>query len=79
MKSVSRADYPWWVKVSTLGVPGRNGLWACVAVSFALSVGCLYLGFQDRRFFAGVLFVLAAFPYWQSVRWIDAHGSWDER
>ena len=78
MKRVKRVDYPWWVKVSILGVPGRNGLWACVAISLAIGLGCLVYGRQNALYFFGVPAVLAAIPYWLSVRWIDAHGSWDE-
>lgn len=76
---MKRADYPWWVKVSIFGVPGRGGLWACVAISLVLSLGCLIYGFRDPLYFFGVLFALAAVPYWLSIRWIDAHGSWGEK
>jgi hypothetical protein len=61
-----------------LGVPGRNGLWACVAISFAISLGCLAYGFRDPLYFFGVFVALAAIPYWLSVRWIDAHGTWKD-
>ena len=76
---VARADYPWWVKVSQLGVPGRNGLWGCVAVSLVIALGCLAYGFRDPLYFFGVLMAVAALPYWLSIRWIDSHGSWEEQ
>jgi len=78
MNRANRAKYPWWVKLSILGVPGRSGLWACVMISLALGVAGLVCGLQNARYLPGALFTLAAIPYWQSIRWIDTHGSWDE-
>jgi hypothetical protein len=75
---IPRKDYPWWVKTSMLGVPGRGGLWVFVALSLAAAAGCVAYGFRDARFFAGALFVLAALPYWLTIRWVDRHGSWEE-
>ena len=75
---VPRANYPWWVKLSLWGVPGRGGLWAYVVLSLVLAAGCVILGLRNPRFFAGGAFVLGALPYWMSIRWIDKHGSWDD-
>ena len=75
-KRVPRSDYPWWVKLSMWGVPGRAGLWAFVALSVAAAVGCVVYGFWDQRFFFGVGFLLSALMYWLSIRWVDRHGSW---
>jgi len=49
-----------------------------VAISFAISLGCLAYGFRDPLYFFGVFVALAAIPYWLSVRWIDAHGTWKD-
>jgi len=73
---VPRADYPWWVKLSMWGVPGRVGLWAFVAISIACAAGCVVYGFWDVRFFTEVLFLFSALMYWLTIRWIDCHGSW---
>src|SRR5262245_43608230 len=73
---VPRGEYPWWVKLSMWGVPGRGGLWAFAALSVVLALGCVVYGFVDPRFFAGVGFLLAALMYWLSIRWVDQHGSW---
>ena len=73
---VPRIGYPWWVKLSLWGVPGRAGLWAFVALSVAASVGCVVYGFWDRRFFFVVGFLFSALMYWLSIRWVDRHGSW---
>jgi hypothetical protein len=77
---VSQKDYPWWVKVSMWGVPGRAGLWAFVALSVALALASVAYGFRDGRFFiVGVAFLVAALLYWLSIRWIDQHGSWRDK
>jgi hypothetical protein len=75
---VPRESYPWWVKVSLWGVPGRVGLWSFVAISILAAAASIMYGFRDPRFFAGGALMLAALPYWRSIRWIDKHGSWDE-
>jgi hypothetical protein len=74
---VPRFEYPWWVKLSLLGVPGRKGLWSFVLLSLVASVASVIYGFHDPRFFyvAG-LFVCSAVLYWSSIRWVDRHGSW---
>jgi hypothetical protein len=73
---VDRADYPWWVKVSLVGVPGRAGQWFFVGLSIAAAVACVVYGFWDPRFFGGVLFLFSALMYWLTIRWIDRYGSW---
>jgi hypothetical protein len=74
---VPRSSYPWWVKLSMWGVPGRAGLWVFVALSVAAAAGCVAYGFWYTRFFVGALFVVAALIYWLSIRWIDRYGSWE--
>ena len=68
--------YPWWVKASLWGVPGRAGLWAFVVICLALAAGSAIYGFWDRRFLFGIGFLFSALMYWLSIRWIDRHGSW---
>jgi len=78
-RRVSRSDYPLWVKASTWGIPGRNGLWAFVAFSLATSVLLLFHGMRSGRLLdVAALLAVAAMPYWLSIRWIDEHGSWDD-
>jgi len=74
---VARKDYPWWVKLSMLGVPGRAGQWACVAVSLILGAGALYLSQGNPMFRPFTVAPLAAIPYLLTIRWVDRHGSWD--
>ena len=78
IRRIPRNEYPWWVKLSIWGVPGRAGLWAFVAVSVALAAVSGVFGFWDRQCFFGIAFLLAALPYWSSIRWIDRHGTWSE-
>lgn len=76
-KRVPRSGYPWWVKLSMWGVPGRAGLWAFVALSVAAAVACVVYGFwKNPRFILGALLLFAALMYWLSIRWVDKHGSW---
>jgi hypothetical protein len=42
---VPRNKYPWWVKVSMWGVPGRSGLWAFFALSVIAALCCVVYGF----------------------------------
>jgi hypothetical protein len=75
---VPRSEYPWWVKLSMWGVPGRWGLWMFVAISIAVAIGSVVYGvIWDLRYVVGVLFLFSALIYWLSIRWVDRHGSWD--
>jgi hypothetical protein len=76
---VPRDQYPWWVKVSLWGVPGRAGVWACFGLSVLAAVGCVTYAvlMNDPRLFSGLLFLFGAFMYWVTIRWVDEHGSWD--
>lgn len=76
-RRATKKEYPWWVKLSMMGVPGRAGLWACVAVSLLLAAGGLYFWQSDARARPFTLFAIAALPYWLSIRWVDRHGAWD--
>ena len=74
-----RDQYPWWVKVSLWGLPSRAAVWAFVWISIALAIGCVCYAalMSNRRMFTGILFLIAAFMYWISIRWVDRHGSWN--
>lgn len=75
---VPPSEYPWWVKVSIWGVPGRKGLWAFVAISLLGGLILTTCGFWNAEFFRlGPAVTLAAIPYWLSIRWIDRYGSWE--
>jgi len=76
---VPRKQYPWWVKLSLWGVPGRAGVWACFGLSLLLAVACVAYAIlaNDPRLYTGLLFLLAALPYWLTIRWVDEHGSWE--
>lgn len=76
---LSREDYPWWVRVSLLGLSSRNGLWLFVVISALAGFLAIALPLSSGspRGYLGPLFFLAALMYWLSIRWIDRHGSWD--
>jgi predicted transporter len=76
---VPRDCYPWWVKVGLWGLPNRAAVWAFVWLSVLAAVGCVayavWVG--HPRWYAGLLFLLAALMYWLAIRWVDRHGSWE--
>jgi hypothetical protein len=78
-EQVPYKHYPWWVKVSLWGLPGRASVlafsWLSVLIAVATSAYFLWAG--NRRWYVGLLFLAAALLYWQSVRWVDRHGSWE--
>jgi hypothetical protein len=75
---VARAQYPWWVKLSMMGVPGRGGLWGCVVLCLLLAIGGGYLSLVNAQYWlVTVLALAAAIPYWLTIRWVDRYGSWD--
>jgi len=76
---VPPSNYPWWVKVSMWGGLKRTGLWVFVALSIAAAVASFVYGFWDQRFYyLGPAFLVAALMYWLSIRWVDRYGSWTE-
>lgn len=72
-------NYPWWVKVSLWGLPGRAYGLAFAWVSVLAAIGmCAYLvRIGHPLWSAGLLFLAAGLLYWMSVRWVDRHGSWE--
>ncbi len=76
---VSYERYPWWVKFSLWGLPGRAYVlgfaWLSVLIAVGLSGYLSYVG--HRRWYIGLLFLAGALLYWQSVRWVDRNGSWE--
>jgi len=77
-EKVPRSNYPVWVKLTLLGVPGRAGLWFFVWFSVFVAVACVVYGFWDARFFAGAFFLVSALMYWAAIRWIDQNGTWEK-
>jgi hypothetical protein len=73
---VRRQEYPWWVQIGLWGLPSRGSVWAFVWICVLLAMGSVAYGFIDRRFFLGILFLLAALWYWLAIRWVDDNGVW---
>jgi hypothetical protein len=75
-----RAQYPWWVKMGLWGLPNRPAVWGFVWLSVALAAVVppymFWAGYP--RWPAGFLFLLAALAYWQTIRWVDRNGEWQE-
>ena len=76
---LSRAQYPWWVRVSLWGLPRRSAVlgfaWLSVAAAVGVSGYAAWVG--NPRWYGGMVFLLAAFLYWRAVRWVDRNGSWE--
>jgi hypothetical protein len=74
---IDRSKYPLWVRLGLWGLPTRASAWAFVAISILAAVaGCLY-GLRDPRYFVCGGFLLAAYLYWITIRWVDRHGRWE--
>jgi hypothetical protein len=67
---------PWWVKVTLWGLPNRASALAFVWLSVALAMAFVFLGFRDRRFSLGGVWLLPALGYLRAIRWVDQHGGW---
>jgi hypothetical protein len=76
MERKSGHPRPWWVKLSLWGLPNRAWalffVWLCVAFATAF----VLLGFRDRRFSVGAVWLLPALGYLRAVRWVDSNGGW---
>jgi hypothetical protein len=62
---ISRAQYPWWVKVSLWGMPNRRAVlaFAWLSVAAAVYVNGFVAWVGNPRWYAGLLFVPAAWLY----------------
>lgn len=76
---IPRERYPWWVKLSLWGLPNKASVWAFVGVSILCAIACVGYAASAGKpaWYAGLLFLVAALIYWQSIQWVDHHGSWD--
>jgi hypothetical protein len=76
MEDKLRPARPWWVKVTLWGLPNRTAALAFVWLSLALAMGFVFLGFRDRRFSLGGLWLMAALGYLRAIQWVDKNGGW---
>ena len=63
MNEIGPVARPWWVKVTLWGLRGRASalffVWLCVGLATAF----VFLGFKDRRYSLGAVWLLAALGY----------------
>ena len=68
---------PWWVRVTMVGLKRRNAVLACgwfaVLVAFASLIAAIFSPIR----LVGIGMLLAAWPYFATVRWMDKTGSWN--
>lgn len=74
---VPHSEYPWWVRLSLMGLPGRKSVYGFALLSLVSAVASVAIARDAVHITACVLFCFAALMYGLSVRWVDAHGSWD--
>ena len=67
---------PWWVKLTLWGLPNRTSALSFVWLCVGLAIVCVFLGFRDRRFSLGAVWILPGLGYLRAVRWVDKHGGW---
>lgn len=67
---------PWWVRVTMVGLRTRASVLAFGWISIGLAIACLIAGFFYPRAFIGTLLFIAAWPYFATVRWMDANRAW---
>ena len=76
MGQIKQATRPFWVKATLWGLPNRTAalvfVWFCVALATAF----VLLGFRDRRFSWGAVWLIPALGYLRAIRWVDNNGGW---
>jgi hypothetical protein len=73
---VDRTKWPTWVRIALWGLPNRGSAWFFFWLAMAIAAGCVAAGFVNRLLLCGGIMVLAAFGYYQSIRWVDRHDRW---
>jgi hypothetical protein len=67
---------PWWVRITLWGLPNRVSalffVWLCIGLAMAFVI----LGFRDRRFSLGAIWLLPALGYLRAIQWVDRNGGW---
>ena len=73
-----RPRRPFWVVLGLVGLPSREWAIAFAWLSLAAAVGCpVYAVATDRpQWWLGIGMVLAAWWYWEAVRWVDRNDQW---
>jgi hypothetical protein len=69
-------ERPLFVRIALWGLVSRADAWFFLWLSAALALVCVALGFVNRYFFTGSVFLLAALWYYLSIRWMDRHDCW---
>lgn len=69
-------NVPFYVKIGLLGIETRKTAFAYFWFSIFLAIICFVAGFFDKRYFAGVLLLLAALWYWICIKSVDKIMKW---
>ncbi|MDX2090150.1 MAG: hypothetical protein SFX73_19990 [Kofleriaceae bacterium] len=72
------SNAPLWVKLSLWGLESRTAvlgfMWFCVLAALGFIAYAVSSG--EPQFYAGTVFLAAAFPYWRAVKWMDRNDGW---
>ena len=69
---MDRKNWPWWIRLSLLGIKTRRAALMWCGASILLGLGAA-IYFKD----AGWLWVwIAAILYYVPLKWVDRNGSW---
>ena len=71
-----RRHRPFWVTAGLAGLPSRGWAWGFFWFSVACAAASAVAGFWFPVAWLGLLFLLAAWWYWASVRWVDRNDQW---
>jgi hypothetical protein len=66
--------YPWWVKVSLFGFSTRKSMLIMLFITLIINVFLFY----NSKYPLAIIFLIANFLYFISIRWVDKHGEWSD-
>lgn len=68
---------PWWVEISLIGLSSRRSVLSFGWLSIVLAAASVALVTVTPIALLGVGFLLAAWPYFATVAWMDRHNGWN--
>ena len=74
--SANRSAWPLMVRIGLWKISRRSDAWIYFWICVAIGIAAIVYGFFNPFAFLGSILFLAAFWYYQSIRWVDHHSSW---
>jgi len=69
---MERKDWPWWVRLSLVGIPTRKAALVWCALAIVLGIGAAIF-FNDAEW---LVIWIAAILYYVPMKWVDRNGGW---